>query len=210
MLDATGCCFLFAPLYHPAVKAIAPVRQALAKEGIPTIFNLLGPLINPAKPEFQMVGVYDGSLVETYAKALQKLGRTRAWVVHGAGEIRLDELSTLSSSAVVESSSDGIRSFEADPALYGFTSPGPKDLQGGTPQENAKILEDILTGTDSGPKRDIVLLNAAAALTVCGITETIEAGLLRAKESLESGAARNKLHAIRIFSRSVSPNNPAA
>jgi anthranilate phosphoribosyltransferase len=199
VLDAVGCCFLFAPLYHPAVKAIAPVRQLLAREGTPTIFNLLGPLLNPARPEFQMVGVYDGRLLEIYARALKNLGRKRAWAVHGRGPdgFRLDEISTLGPTSGFVADADGIRPLDLNPADFGIPAPKPADLLGGSPTENAEILNAILSGKDRGGRRGIVVLNAAAALTVCGLADSLEAAIRLAEHAIDSGAAASKLAALR-------------
>ena len=198
-LETVGCCFLFAPLYHPAVKAIAPVRKLLAEEGTPTIFNLLGPLLNPAKPHFQLVGVYSPDFLPIYAEALVALGRRQAWAVHGTGpgNLRLDEVSSLAKTFVVKSLPGGVQSMEIDPAALGLRESLPSELLGGSLQENTQILESLLANHDPGPRRDLVAINAAAALVVCGLAADLQEGLSRAYESLASGAAAAKLTALR-------------
>ncbi len=201
-LETVGCCFLFAPLYHPAVKAIAPVRKLLAEEGTPTIFNLLGPLLNPAKPHFQLVGVYSPEYLPMYAEALVALGRRRAWAVHGTGpdNLRLDEVSSMGKTLVYQSLPGGAQAIEIDPADLGLSEPSPTDLLGGSLEENTHILESLLANKDHGPRRDIVAINAAAALVVCGLAADLKEGIERAHDSLSSGAAAAKLTALRKIS----------
>lgn len=190
--ERDGLAFLFAPAYHLAFKAIAPARKALAEEGIPTVFNILGPLLNPARPAFQLVGIYDRARMETYARILARIGRKRAWVVHGGGA---DELVTTGRSEVRDSAMGG--AFEIDPAALGFAKPEPAALVGGDRETNARILMEILEGRDRGPRRDIVVLNAAAALVVAGIAPDLAAARALAEESLDRGAALAKLEALR-------------
>ncbi len=201
-LETVGCCFLFAPLYHPAVKAIAPVRKLLAEEGTPTIFNLLGPLLNPARPHFQLVGVYSPDFLPVYAEALVSLGRRRAWAVHGTGpdNLRLDEVSSLAKTLVFKSLPDGVQVMEIDPTSFGLSHSSQADLLGGSLEENSRILESLLANQDHGPRRDIVVINAAAALVICGLANDLKEGLARARESLSSGAAAAKLDALRKIS----------
>ncbi len=201
-LETAGCCFLFAPLYHPAVKAIAPVRKLLAEQGTPTIFNLLGPLLNPAKPQFQLVGVYSPDFLPVYAEALVALGRKRAWAVHGTGpgNLRLDEVSTLAKTLVFKSLPSGVQAMEIDPAALGLPESSPAELLGGSLEKNTQIIETLLANQDHGPRRDIVAINAAAALVVCGLAADLKEGLSRAHDSLSSGAAAAKLKALRKIS----------
>ena len=165
-LDAAGCCFLFAPLYHPAFKAVAPVRKALAEEGSATIFNLFGPLLNPARPDFQLAGVFDRKLLPLYAETFRLLGRKRGWAVHGSGG--LDEVSTLGPSEVHAVEDGAMRRFSIRPEALGMGLAEIEDLRGGDARKNAELLEEILLGRERGPKRDIVVLNAACALVVAG------------------------------------------
>jgi len=186
----TGLGFLFAPHYHPAFRSIAPVRKALAAEGIATIFNLLGPLLNPARPPHQLVGIFSQNHLPLYAKALALLDRRHAWAVHGAG---MDELSTLGPSEVYSVHPNGAKQFMIDPAEFGFSQPQLVELQGGEKAENAAILTGILDGTVTGPKRDVVVLNAAAAFVVADLAPDLNDGVALAEEQLHSGKALAKL-----------------
>ncbi len=194
-LEAAGCCFLFAPLYHPAFKAVAPVRRALAEEGSATIFNLLGPLLNPARPDFQLAGVFDRKLLPIYAETFGLLGRKRAWAVHGAGG--LDEVSTLGPSEVCAIDSEGMRRFSIQPRTLGFAPAEIEDLRGSDARRNAELLEDLLRGSEQGPKRDIVVLNAACALVVAGISGDLAAALERSRGALDDGSAYAVLKRLR-------------
>ena len=189
-LDAAGIAFLFAPAYHPAMRyAIGPRREIQAR----TIFNILGPLTNPASPTHMLVGVYDPALTEPMATVLGQMGRKAAYVVHGYYETGagLDELTTTGPSRVSHLKDGVVTTFELDPASLGFGRATLADLQGGDAETNARVARDLLSGRLTGPKRDVVLLNAAAALS----TETgdIAGGLERATRSLESGAAQETL-----------------
>ena len=186
-LDAAGCCFLFAPLYHPTFKAVAPVRKALAEEGSATIFNLLGPLLNPARPDFQLAGVFDQKLLPVYAETFCLLGRRRAWAVHGTGG--LDEVSTLGPSEVHALEAGSIRRFFIQPENLGFAPAVIDDLRGSDASRNAELLEELLLGSERGPKRDIVVLNAACALVVAGISGDLVAALEKSRQALDDGSA---------------------
>jgi len=188
-----GVGFLFAPLYHPAFKQIAPVRKQLAERGVRTVFNILGPLLNPARPAYQLVGLFDQGLVITYAKVLAKLGRKKAWVVHGGGA---DELLTHTTADVAELASGEVRSFVLDPAEWGFERSPSEHLRGGDVAENAEMLVGILEGKIVGARRDVVILNAAAALVVTGLAPDLTAGAALAAEKIDSGAALQKLKAL--------------
>ncbi|MEM1441308.1 MAG: anthranilate phosphoribosyltransferase [Verrucomicrobiota bacterium] len=201
-VEKVGAGFLFAPLYHPAFKAVVPVRKLLAERGQRTIFNILGPLLNPAKPDFQLVGVFDGNLGSTYSDILQRLGRKRAWTVHGsAGDAGgMDELSTLGETSVWETV-DGLRNdFSLDPSTLGLPSPALDELTGGDAGENAAILTGILDGSITGAKRDLVTLNSAAGFVITGKAATIDEGLSLAREQIDSGAATQVLENWRSFS----------
>ena len=194
-LDAAGCCFLFAPLYHPVFKAVAPVRKALAEEGSATIFNLLGPLLNPARPEFQLAGVFDRKLLPVYAETFSLLGRRSAWAVHGAGG--LDEVSTLGPSEVYAFEAGGMRRFSIQPETLGFAPAFIEDLRGSDARQNAELLEDLLRGSERGPKRDIVVLNAACALIVAGLSADLAAALAKSRLALDDGSAHAVLRRLR-------------
>jgi anthranilate phosphoribosyltransferase len=193
-VEKHGLGFVFAPTYHPAFKVIGPVRKALAAQGIPTIFNLLGPLLNPARPPYQLVGVFSPVLLPKYAEALAVLGRAHAWAVHGSG---MDELSLTGPSVVQEVANGLVRERTVDPATLGLPTCSLAELKGGNCQENAAILTAILDGTDTGPKRDLVLLNAAAGFVITGLSPDLASGLTRAREQIESGRTIEKLRALR-------------
>lgn len=193
---AHGLGFVFAPAYHPSFKAIGPVRKALAAEGIPTIFNLLGPLLNPARPAYQLVGIFSPVLLPKYAEALALLARVRAWAVHGSG---MDELSLTGPSAVCEVAGGLVREFTIDPVALGLTPCALDVLRGGDRRENAAILTGILDGSERGPRRDLVLLNAAAGFVITGLTQDLAAGLDHARAQVESGGALAKLRTLQAF-----------
>jgi anthranilate phosphoribosyltransferase len=200
----TGLGFIFAPAYHPAFRVIGPVRKQLAERGEASIFNILGPLLNPARPPFQLAGIYSESLLPKYADVLALLGRQRAWAVHGAGAPGaggLDELSTLGINQCREVLGGSARAFTLDPEALGFPRADIADLRGGGRDDNAKILTGILSGEINGPKRDVVVLNAAAAFVVCGLAPGIGEGIALAHEALDSGKALAKLQALRAFSQ---------
>ncbi len=193
-LEQHGVAFLFAPAFHPAFRAVAPARKALAAQGHATIFNILGPLLNPAQPDHQLVGIFSAELLPRYAEALRTLGRTTAWAVHGEGT---DEL-TLTGPTEIHALENGtIRHFTLIPEELGLTRCAPADLRGGERAENARILLNILDNTERGPKRDIVILNTAAALVVSGLAPDLPSALAQAREALDSGRALGKLNALR-------------
>jgi anthranilate phosphoribosyltransferase len=187
-LRETNLCFLMAPLYHHAMRHVASVRQEL---GLRTIFNLLGPLANPARTRFQLLGVYDRQWLTPMAETLRALGVQRAWVVHG--EDGMDELTTTTISYVAALEQDGnIRHFTLNPTDYGIPFAAPEALRGGLPEDNAHALQDVLNGKH-GAYRDIVMLNAAAALVVAGKAQDIQQGIAYAAEAVDSGKARSIL-----------------
>ncbi|MDB9741348.1 anthranilate phosphoribosyltransferase [Akkermansiaceae bacterium] len=191
--------FLFAPQYHPSFKAIGPVRAELAKQGIRTIFNLIGPLLNPAKPDHQLVGICQNQLRNDYSEILAKLGRKSAWVVHGhtSDGHSVDELSTMGPTDVSTYSVDkGQSEFSVTPEELGISLASVESLQGGFAKENATILKDILSGKETGAKRDIVLLNAAAGITCAGLASDLPSALQIAANSIDSGKALEKLEAM--------------
>jgi anthranilate phosphoribosyltransferase len=189
-LREVGMGFMFAPAHHAAMRHVGPVRQAL---GIRTIFNLLGPLSNPARAKRQLLGVFDRRWLVPLAETLNKLGSTRAWIVHG--EDGLDELTTTGTSYVATLANGDINSFEICPEDVGLKRASPSDLIGGTPEENAQALLDVLAGK-SGAYRDIVLLNSAAALVVADKISTIADGIALAGAAIDSGGASNVLAAL--------------
>lgn len=194
-LDTAGVGFLFARSYHSAMRHVAPVRSRL---GIRTIFNLLGPLSNPASAEYSVLGVYDRAWVTPMAEALRALGSRRAWVVHGLDGI--DELSISGPTLVCEVTSEGLREFEVHPGDGGLPVSPLSAIEGGTPSENAAAIRDLLDGRE-GPFRDIVLLNAAAGLLVSRSVESLTDGVSRAAAALDSGSARDTLEKLKTASR---------
>jgi anthranilate phosphoribosyltransferase len=195
-VESLGLGFIFAPAYHPAFKAIAPVRKLLAAQGVPTVFNLLGPLLNPARPPHQLVGIFDRTLLPKYAATLQALGRTRAWAVHGDG---MDELATTGPSEVHDVSPAGVRSFAVNASELGLPLARLEDLRGSDCAGNARILTGILDGSVRGPQRDLVALNAAAGFVVAGLAPDLPGGLALVREQIDSGAALAKLEALQRF-----------
>jgi len=185
-LDEAGICFLFAPAYHRAMRHVLPVRAEL---GFRTIFNLLGPLSNPAGARRQVLGVYDPRLLEPLARVLGALGAERAWTVHGEG---LDEMTVTGATQVVEWRDGGVRLFKITPEAVGLPRWSIENLRGGDPQQNAQALRDLLEG-HAGAYRDIVLLNAAAAFLVADAVETLREGFERAAASVDEGRARAAL-----------------
>lgn len=184
LIDQVGLCFFFAQNYHPAMKYVGGIRREL---GIRTVFNILGPLTNPGSPSTFLLGVYDSALVEPLAQVLDTLGVRRGMVVHGLST--LDELSTACETKVCEFKDGWQRTYTINPEDLGFSRCTREDLKGGTAQENARITLDILTGKRTGCMRDTVILNAAAGLLVNSKVDTLEEGIARATELIDSGAA---------------------
>src|SRR5215216_1112743 len=194
-IDELGFGFLFAPSHHPAMRHAAPVRKELATR---TVFNVLGPLTNPAGARAQVVGVYAPELVGTIAEVLAQLGARRAFVVHGAGGI--DELSPAGPNLVCEVADGRVVERVIDPVELGVARCEPADLVGGTPEENAQSIRDVLAGTP-GPRRDAVLLNAAGAIAAAGQAADLREGLESARRAVDSGGASERLDALVAFSR---------
>ena len=186
-LREAGTCFLMAPRHHSAMRHVGPVRVEL---GTRTIFNLLGPLSNPAKVKRQVIGVFSRDWVEPLAQVLKGLGHERAWVVHGADG--LDELSTTGASLVAELKEGAVATFEVTPQDAGLPVARLDDLKGGDGEENARVLRAMLEG-EKGPFRDVVLYGSAAALIVAGKAEDLRRGVAQAGEAVDSGAALGKL-----------------
>ena len=188
LLDKIGICFLFAQKYHSSMRFVGPVRKQL---GIRTIFNILGPLTNPADANMEILGVYDEALVEPLAEVLIKLGVKKGMVVFG--QDKLDEISMSAPTSVCEIKDGWFQSYEITPEQFGYERCSKDDLVGGTPAENAEITKKILKGEERGPKRQAVCLNAGAALYIAGKAESIEKGVRMAEELIDSGAALRKL-----------------
>lgn len=205
-VEFCGCGFLFAPIYHPSFRVVAPVRRILGKQNIRTIFNLIGPLMNPVRPECQLIGVAQEGMASVFAEILQRLGRSRAWVVSGktADGRAVDEVSLMGPTVI---SSGGLymehRTWEISPSDFGLSLAPLEDLVGGDAVVNASILEGILSGRDKGNRRDIVCLNAACALVSCGLVRDIPEGLRRAAQSIDSGAALAPLRLLQEYGKKV-------
>lgn len=187
LLSEIGICFLFAQNYHIAMKHVAPIRRELA---IRTVFNILGPLTNPAGAKMELMGVYDHELVEPLAQVMCNLGVKSAMIVHG--EDGLDEISLSAPTFVCEVRNGWVKSYTITPEQFGFTRCGKEELQGGDPSESAAILKALLGG-EKGAKRDAAVLNAAAAMFVSGKHESIEAAIKVANDVIDSGDAKRKL-----------------
>ncbi len=188
LLKEIGICFLFAQNYHIAMKYVAPIRRGL---GIRTVFNILGPLSNPAGANMELMGVYEEALVEPLAQVMAKLGVKKGMVVYG--QEKLDEISMCAPTSVCEIRDGWFQSYEITPEQFGYARCDKDALTGGTPQENAQITKDILSGTERGAKRCAVCLNAGAALYIAGKTQTMEEGVRMAEQLIDSGAALKKL-----------------
>jgi anthranilate phosphoribosyltransferase len=194
-IDQLGFGFLFAQAHHPAMRHAAPVRREL---GTRTVFNVLGPLTNPAGARALMLGVYSPSLTRTLADALVQLGATRAYVVHGAGGI--DELSPCGPNLVCEVENSRVREYELDPLELGVERCDPAELRGGDPATNAQALRDVLNGAGGG-HRSAVVLNAAGGIAAAGRAESLREGIIRAREAIDSGVAAARLDQLVEFSR---------
>ncbi len=187
MLKETGMCFFFAQKYHTSMKYVGAIRKEL---GFRTVFNILGPLTNPANPKMQLLGVYDEYLVEPLAQVLMSLGVNRGMVVYGND--KLDEISMSAPTTVCEFKDGWLKTYKIAPEDFGFERCSKEDLRGGSPAENAQITRDILNGA-KGPKRNAVLMNAGAAFVITGKADTIQDGIKLAAELIDSGKASQTL-----------------
>ncbi len=190
LLEEVGACFMFAQKYHTSMKYVGPIRKEL---GFRTVFNILGPITNPAYPTSMLLGVYDAELVEALAKVMSNLGMKRGMVVHGMDV--LDEISISAPTKICEFKDGWYRTRVITPEEFGLKRGTKADIVGGTAQENAQITRDILSGKERGARRDIVLMNSGAAFYAAGRTDSIEAGIALAAEMIDSGAAYDKIDA---------------
>lgn len=193
-----GIGFLYAPLYHRAMKYAAGPRQEI---GIRTIFNLLGPLTNPAGATAQVMGVYDPDLTEKMAQVLNRLGTREAFVVCGEGTF--DEISICGPTKVSHLEEEAVETYELTPETFGLERAAAETIRGGNSRENAQIIHDVLDGRN-GPRRDVVLLNSAAAFVAAGLDSNFKAAIERAKESIDTGQAKSKLEALVSFTQECS------
>ncbi|MDR2860239.1 MAG: anthranilate phosphoribosyltransferase [Elusimicrobiota bacterium] len=189
ILRKIGICFMTAVIYHPAMKIVSPVRKDL---GIRTVFNIIGPLSNPAGAKYQLLGVYDDALVEPLAQVLLNLGLKRAAVVHGHDGS--DEITLTGETRVCEVYDGKLKNYFIDPEDFGFKKCKLSDLVGGDPKENAQIAIDVLSGKDKGAKRDVVLLNSGVCIYLAKEGISIKEGIALAAESIDSGKAFEKLN----------------
>lgn len=189
-LNGCGMAFLFAQRYHSAMKYVGPIRKEL---GIRTVFNILGPLTNPACPEYFVLGVYDGYLCEPVANVLKSMGVKHAMVVFGTDV--MDEVSLSAPTKVAELKDGIVTTYEITPEQFGLTRCQKSDLVGGDPAENAAMLRAVLAGQETGPKRDVALFNAGVALYAAGAADSIDAGIKRAAEVVDNGQATKTLEA---------------
>jgi anthranilate phosphoribosyltransferase len=196
-IDEVGLGFLYAPLLHTAMKHVMPARREM---GIRTVFNILGPLTNPAGANAQIIGVYAAALTEPLAHVLAELGTVRAFVVHGADS--LDEISNTGESQVSEVREGRVQTFTVRPEDFGMPRASIADLRGGDREQNAQIIRSLLEG-EPGPRRDIVLMNAAAALVAGGRARDLKDGVGLAARSIDDGAARGKLQALVALSQTL-------
>lgn len=195
-IEEVGIGFMYAPLHHSAMKHVMPVRKKLPFR---TVFNILGPLTNPANAQAQLMGVFDSELCETLASVFKILGLERAMVAHGSPG--LDELSTLGETRISELKDGRIRTYYVRPEDFGLKKAKTEDLVGGSVAENARILIRVLKGEDQGPRRDIVLLNSAAGIVVGNEAESLEEGVEIARDILDNGRAYDKLDEFIDFTR---------
>lgn len=184
LLDSAGFCFFFAQKYHTSMKYVGPIRKEL---GFRTVFNILGPLTNPARPKHHLLGVYDSVLLEPVAEVLMKLGSESGMVVYGTD--KLDEISLSAPTAVCEYKNGWMKNYKITPEQFGFERCTKDDLKGGTPEENAQITRGILSGEIKGHKRNAVLMNAGAAIYIGDKAESMEEGIKLAAECIDNGSA---------------------
>ncbi len=194
-VNEIGLGFLFAPRFHNAMRFAARPRKEV---GIKSIFNMLGPLTNPAAAKYQLLGVFDAKLTQMFAETLKVLGTKRAWVVHGHDG--MDEISICDNTRVSELKDGLIRTFDLDPTKFFDDYADPKSLKGGEKEENAAIIKSVLNG-EKGPKRDIVLINSGAALMIAGKADSLANGIEKAQESIDSKKAVEKLEELIQFTQ---------
>lgn len=196
VLEECGIVFMYAPLLHPAMRHVGPIRRELA---MPTIMNLLGPLTNPAGARRQVVGVADPAVLDLVARALGQLGHTHALVVHG--EPGLDELSPLGPTRVFELCDDSVHEYEVDPREFGLDGLDAHDLRGGDPAYNAHVVEEVLAGKRKGAARAAAVMNAGAAIYIAGKSGSLRDAIALAEDIIDEGAAHHVLHQLRAATR---------
>ena len=205
-LKRNGLGFAFARKYHPAFRALAEMRERLARKNQRTVFNILGPLLNPARPARQLIGVFDPRLTGLFAEALRQLERERAWVVHGLGDngAGMDDISICGATTVAELDDGKVSSAILDVSWLGIPRAAVADLQGGNAKQNGETIEGILSAKISGAKRDMTIVNAAGGFVVAGLAKDLKEGIDLAREELDSGRALEKLRALQDFGAKTS------
>jgi anthranilate phosphoribosyltransferase len=200
-VERLGLCFIFARQYHPAYRVIAEMRRRLARENIRTVFSLLGPLLNPTRPARQLIGVFSSRLTSVFADVLRRLGRERAWVVHGMTEEGggMDDISTSGATILAELLHGKVVSGVIDSRWLNIPPGAMDDLRGGDAAENATHVEGILSGEIKGAKRDLTLVNAAGGFVVAGLARDMSDGIAMAREQIDSGRALEKLRGFQQF-----------
>jgi anthranilate phosphoribosyltransferase len=200
-LKRVGCGFLYARTYHPAFRAMAEMRLRLAGQHQRTIFNLLGPLLNPARPKRQLIGVFAPHLTKLFAEVLRQLDCERAWIVSGTAidTLTVDDVSTIGPTSVAELDAGKITSAVLDTRWLGVEQATLPELIGGDAKTNAETITQILAGVETGPKRDVVVVNAAAGFVVAGLANEMNVGIAMAREEIDSGRAFDKLQALQNY-----------
>jgi anthranilate phosphoribosyltransferase len=200
-LQRNGLGFIFARTYHPAFRALAAMRERLARQQMRTVFNLLGPLLNPVRPKRQLIGVFDPRLTATFASVLQKMGHERAWIVHGLGDggIGMDDISISGATTIVELDDGKVSSAVMDVSWLGVSRASVSQLQGGDARQNAETIEGILSGRILDAKRDMTVVNAAGGFVVAGLVKDLKEGIELAREEIDSGRALEKLRSLQDF-----------
>lgn len=200
-LKQHGVGFLFARIYHPAFRALAAMRERLARQKTRTVFNLLGPLLNPARPSRQLIGVFDPRLTAIFADVLQQMKRERAWVVHGLGDggAGMDDISVSGATTITELVDGKVNSAVMDVSWLGVPRAPISELQGGDARQNAETIEGILSGKIRDAKRDMAVVNAAGGFVVAGLAKDLKDGIELAREEIDSGRGLEKLRALQSF-----------
>ena len=204
-LKRHGLGFIFARKYHPAFRALATMREHLARQKMRTVFNLLGPLLNPARPSRQLIGVFDPRLTGIFAEVLRQMGRERAWAVYGLGDggVGMDDISISGATTIADLNAGDVSSAVLDVSWLGVPRASIAELQGGDARQNAETIEGILSGKIRDPKRDMTVVNAAGGFVVAGLAKDLKEGIELAREEIDSGRALEKLHALQDYKPSA-------
>jgi anthranilate phosphoribosyltransferase len=200
-LKRHGLGFVFARTYHPAFRALAAMRERLARQKMRTVFNLLGPLLNPARPTRQLIGVFDPRLTGIFADVLQQMGHERAWIVHGLGDdgVGMDDISICGATTIAELTDGKVTSAVMDVSWLGVPRAAVSELQGGDARQNAETIEGILSGEIRDAKREMTVVNAAGGFVVAGLVRDLKEGIELAREEIDSGRGLEKLRALQNF-----------